>query len=189
MGGGAAGGAMAGGAAGGATAGGSAGGNAGGAGSANLVVNELFVTGNANDPAIGPDYVELFNAGTAAQDLSGFSLTDTETSDGGPKPREGVVFPAGTSLAAGAFLLIVGDRADAGVSSDCLGATAPCFGARFGLSNNGETVFVLDAQGQVFTSQAYPAAPAPAGSSYGRFPDGTGAFGTTQKTPGRANAQ
>lgn len=165
-----------------------AGGAAGGASTASLVVNELFVTGSNSDPAIGPDYVELFNAGTAPQDLSGFAVTDME-SDGGPKLREGVVFPAGTMVAPGAFVLVVADRRDAGVSSDCLGGPASCFEARFGLSQNGETVFLLDAQGAVFRSQQYPAAPAPAGSSYGRFPDGTGAFGTTQKTPGRANAQ
>lgn len=169
------------------SAGGMAGGSAGGA-SAGLVVNELFVTGSNSDPAIGPDYVELFNAGSAPQDLSGFAVTDMEN-DGGPKLREGVVFPAGTMVAPGAFVLVVADRRDAGVSTDCLGGPASCFEARFGLSQNGETVFLLDAQGAVFRSQQYPAAPAPAGSSYGRFPDGTGSFGTTQKTPGRANAQ
>ncbi|MDX2013886.1 MAG: lamin tail domain-containing protein [Myxococcaceae bacterium] len=186
MGGGASGGGSTGGGTAGGTAGGAAGGgSAGGAGSASLVVNEVFATGTATDP----DYVELFNVGTAAQDLSGFSLTDTESSDGGPKPREGVVFPAGTTLAPGGFLLVVADRPDAGASTECLGGPATCFTARFGLSQNGETIYVLDAQGMVFRSQAYPAAAAPAGSSYGRFPDGTGAFGTTQKTPGRANAQ
>lgn len=166
----------------------SAGGTAtagGSAGTPNVVVNEIFATGGANDP----DYVELFNAGTAAQDLSGYSLTDTENTDGGPKPREGVVFPAGTTLTPGGFLLVVGDRADAGATADCLNGPSSCFSARFGLSQNGESVFLLDAQGAIHRSQAFPSAAAPAGSSYGRFPDGTGSFATTRKTPGAANAQ
>ena len=33
----------------------------------------------------------------------------------------------------------------------------------------------------------YPINGAPSGSSYGRLPDGTGAFTTTQQTPGSAN--
>jgi hypothetical protein len=172
---------------GGGTAGGSTGGGStagGSAGQANVVINELYGAGNN----VGNDFVELFNAGTIAKDLSGFSVTDTEATDGGPKPREGVIFPAGTSLAAGGFLLVVADRRDAGVSTDCLSGPMPCFEARFGISQgNGETIFLLDAQGQIATSQYYPPDGGPGPRSFGRLPDGTGSFRATTSTPGAAN--
>ena len=122
------------------------------------------------------------------KDLSGFSVTDTEATDGGPKPREGVIFPAGTSLAAGGFLLVVADRRDAGVSTDCLGGPSPCLEARFGVSQgSGETIFLLDAQGQIAASQYYPPDGGPGPLSFGRLPDGTGSFRATTSTPGAAN--
>lgn len=148
------------------------------------MINEIWGAGNN----VGNDYVELFNPGAAAKDVSGYAVTDTETTDGGPKPREGVIFPAGTILPAGGYLLVVADRRDAGVSTDCLGGPSPCFEARFGISQaNGETIFVLDQTGAISTSQYYGPDAGPAGQSYARIPNGTGGFQPATSTPGAMN--
>jgi hypothetical protein len=54
-----------------------------------------------------PDLIELYNYGSAPVDLSGMGLTDSATS-----PHK-FSFPAGTSLAAGAYLVLYADPASA----------------------------------------------------------------------------
>lgn len=64
-----------------------------------LAINRTILTNGVTTP----DLVELFNAGTAAADLSGFGLTDDETI-----PRR-FVFPGGTLLPAGGYLVVYAD--------------------------------------------------------------------------------
>src|SRR5262245_50946207 len=62
-----------------------------------LVINEVI----ASAPNDGPDAVELLNLGAQAVDLTGFRLVDDA--------QNTFVFPAGSSLAAGARLLLEQD--------------------------------------------------------------------------------
>jgi len=111
------------------------------------------------------DWVELHNRGPAAVDLSAWSLSD------GPDPRR-FVFPTGTTLAPGAFLVIFCDRgAEAGLH------------AGFGLDQEGESPFLYDAATNRIDGLTYGAQPE--GSSLGRDPEGVWQLG--QPTPGWTN--
>ncbi len=151
-----------------------------------IVINEIR--------AVGDDWIELKNVGTAPIDLGGLVLADTDTTvDGGaPRPSDGVRFPAGTSLAPGQYLLVVADLADAGVGPQmtCLGDAGPmtCFHAGFGISaSRGERIYLLQAGGAVVATADYPANAVPDGRTWGRLPDGTGGFAASAPTPGSAN--
>lgn len=144
--------------------------------------------------AVGADWIELENVGTAPVDLGGLILADTDTTvDGGaPRPSDGVRFPAGTSLAPGQYLLVVADLADAGAGPQmtCLGTGGPmtCFQAGFGISaSRGERLYLLESGGAVVATVDYPANAVVDGRSWGRLPDGTGPFAACAPTPGRAN--
>ncbi len=93
-------------------------------------INELFATASAEIPSEN-DWVELFNSGTVAVDLTGWRLTDSANN-----PAK-YTLPSGTSIPAGGFL-----RID-------FNATAPDnnLNAPFALSSLGETVFLYDAAG------------------------------------------
>ncbi len=154
------------------------------AGSSMLVFNEIC--------AKGCDYVELLNLGTATADVSGWSLSDSDT-DGGPKVAEAVVFAPGTTVDAGARLLVLTkiDDGGTGATSDCLGSgIGECWRAGFGVSNSrGEGLWLLNASSEVVTTTFYPTDGHASGQSYSRIPDGTGAFTSAARTPGTPNAQ
>lgn len=156
-------------------------------GGAQLVINEIRATGD--------DWVELKNTGTTAIDLGGMVLadTDTEVDGGAPRVADGVTFPAGTSLGAGQYLLIVVGLSMPGMGPQmaCLGDAGPmtCYHANFGISaSRGERIYLLTSSGAELTHADYPMNAAPDGSTWGRLPDGTGGFAVTRPTPGAANA-
>lgn len=95
-----------------------------------VVINEVLAR---NDGAVvhegtTPDYVELYNAGASSVDLSGMRMTD----DLGDPNK--FTFPAGTSLAAGAYRVVFANNPD-GTSGLHLG---------FGLNQDGDSVYLLD---------------------------------------------
>ncbi|WP_435743210.1 lamin tail domain-containing protein [Microbacterium sp. PMB16] len=131
---------------------------AGAASAPGLVLNEIVY----DDAATGlPDQVELYNAGTEAVDLDGWSISDEKRDTFGHAPE-------GTSLAPGAFLVLVKD------------ADFP-----FGLGK-GDEVVLYDPAGTVIDSYAYEnTAPL---SVWARCADGTGEWAhATAATPGAAN--
>lgn len=117
-------------------------------------VNE--VESNGGTPG---DWIELFNAGTAAVDLSGYVVKDADDS-------HSTVLPAGTTLAPGAFLV---------VEESTLG---------YGLGG-ADAARLFTPAGALVDSYEWTAH---AALTYGRCPDGTGAFAaTTASTKGAAN--
>lgn len=111
-----------------------------------------------------PDFIELINTGTGPVDLSGWMLKDNSENNS-------YTFPAGSSIAGGAILPLSGE----GVQFV------------FGLGG-GDSVRLFNSGGTAIDSHVYPAHP-PAGKSYGRCPDGTGAFVVTSAaTKGSANS-
>lgn len=99
---------------------------------AGVVVNEIVY----DDVVAGAvDAVELFNAGAAGVDVSGWKVFDDKREEAG-------VIPAGTTLAAGAFLVLEKDGAPLGFP--------------FGLGK-GDTVTLVDAAGTDVDSYAYAA--------------------------------
>ena len=93
-------------------------------------LNEILAQ---NDSAVNhsgtfPDLIELFNEGTATVDLSGLRLTDNAAS-----PSK-FTFPNGTTLAAGARLVVYANNPDA----------TPGLHTGFTLDAEGEGVFLID---------------------------------------------
>jgi hypothetical protein len=131
----------------------------------NVVVNEVV----ARAADAGPDWIELYNAGEEPADLAGWTLRDENDS-------ASLVLPAGTTVGPGAFLLLEGPG----------GTTEPTFGFGLGAA---DAVRLFDAGGVVVDRTSWSSGQAPEGTSWGRYPDGSGAFRTLAlPTPGAANS-
>jgi hypothetical protein len=142
-----------------------------------IYINELVASNSAgledpDEPGEHPDWFELYNPNAFEVDLGGMYVTDTLT-----VPNQWRL-PDGLTIGAGQFLVFYAD-------SD------PTQGPRhvnFKLSNSGEAVGLFARDGVTpldtvtFGAQATDVA-------YGRYPDGTGAWGAvTAPTPGAPNA-
>lgn len=97
-----------------------------------LRINEVLASNTriANGNSF-PDIIELHNAGSTAIDLSGKSLTDDPL-----LPRK-FVFPAGTALASGGYLVVYAD----------LDSSAPGLHTGFALDAEGDQVRLYDSPG------------------------------------------
>ncbi|WP_300594469.1 lamin tail domain-containing protein, partial [Microbacterium sp.] len=123
-----------------------------------IVINEIESSGG--DPG---DWVELYNTGNGAVDLTGWIVKDNDDS-------HAIEIAAGTVIGAGGFVVVYTDTAVNG----------------FGLGNPDEPRLFLPDGVTLVDSHAYTEhAPS---TTYGRCPDGTGEFVETfASTPGAAN--
>jgi 2',3'-cyclic-nucleotide 2'-phosphodiesterase (5'-nucleotidase family) len=123
-----------------------------------VVINEIESSGG--DPG---DWVELYNTGEVAVDLTGWILKDNNDS-------HALTLESGTTIEAGGFVVIYTDQPAGG----------------FGLGNPDEPRLFLPDGTTLVDSYAYTEhAPS---TTYGRCPDGTGEFVETfASTPGAAN--
>ncbi|MEI9812750.1 MAG: lamin tail domain-containing protein [Acidobacteriota bacterium] len=118
-------------------------------------INE--VESNGGTPG---DWFELINTGSSPVDVSGWKMLD------GDDTHAPYVFPAGSTIAAGAYLVV--EEAQFGFG---LGAA--------------DSVRIYNSSGALFETYAWTAH---AATTYGRCPNGTGAFiTTTTSTKGAAN--
>jgi len=106
-----------------------------------LRLNELLAQ---NDTAVPvgskyPDLIELYNGGSGSVDLSGMSLTD----DAGNPTK--FVFPPGSSLGAGQYLVLYADN----------DSTPPGYHLGFALNDTGEAVYLFAADGRLLDSIAF----------------------------------
>ena len=132
---------------------------------AGVVINELMASNG--DTLLDPqgdadDWIELMNTSNAEVDLSGMYLSDDPAD---PKKWK---FPAGTTIAAGGYLLIWADDDD---------GDTPGLHTNFKLSAGGETVVLSDTDesgNTVIDAVDFPALERD--QSYGRTPEGTGTF-------------
>jgi predicted extracellular nuclease len=112
-------------------------------------MNEIYSRGNTENP----DWIEIYNSSSSAIDISGYKIYDSG-GNAGTKPKK--EFPAGTTIPAnGFFVIVTDDTSDSG----------------FGLSSSGETVWLENIEGVILDSIAFPAFEET--QSYGRYPDGT----------------
>jgi VCBS repeat-containing protein len=138
-----------------------------------LRINEVLAinTGAVNHQGTFPDIIELYNYGSTTINLAEMTITDD------PADPDKFVFPAGTTLAAGQYLVLYANVAD-GTSGTHLG---------FNLDRNGETLTIF--------ASAAPQAAIVDQMSFGiQLPNysvgivGTDhAWGLTLPTPGAAN--
>ncbi|PKP03136.1 MAG: hypothetical protein CVU14_02340 [Bacteroidetes bacterium HGW-Bacteroidetes-9] len=129
-----------------------------------ILINELFSQGTAENP----DWVEIFNGSATQIDISGYKIYDSGGQSGSKPKKE---FPAGTTIPAGGFFVIVVDDADA---------------SGFGLSSGGEQIWLENNAGAVIDNITFPALETT--QSYGRYPDGTSNWLVLNViTPGAAN--
>lgn len=140
-----------------------------------VVINEVA---SKNDTLAAPDggyydWIELYNGGDETVDLSGWGLSD------GKKDLKKFVFPNGTTLAAGAYLVVWTD----GVGDD--GSSRTGLYAAFGISADGETVYLSDTDGNLRSRLAVPALRK--NTTYGRATDASEVFATLSPTPGQTN--
>jgi hypothetical protein len=130
-----------------------------------VFINEIMA-----DSSMGSekDWVELYNAGATAVDLSGYWMVDDE--DG----RTPSVLPEGTMIAAGGFLVL---------EEDAEGSF------EFGLGKNGDTVSLYDVYDRLVDEVKWLAGETPENKTFGSFPDGSDMFATLMMpTPGMTNA-
>ncbi|MCK6523702.1 lamin tail domain-containing protein [Myxococcota bacterium] len=140
---------------------------------AKLVLNELLAgnkSGATDEAGQQEDWIELVNIGDAAADLTGWSLTDSfGEKDPWPLPELQALNP-------GERLLIWADEDldDGALHTD------------FKLSGDGETLSLLDAEGEIADEVTFPALNDD--EAYARLPDGEGPWDLSDTpTPGATN--
>lgn len=114
-----------------------------------LVINEVAAAGDPDD------WVELYNGGTDSIDLGGWTLTDSD-------PLHTHVFAGGQTIGAGGYKLLL--RKEAGAFTFGLGAM--------------DSVVLYDDSGALVDRIDWADGASPAGTTYGRIPNGTGDFQT-----------
>lgn len=138
----------------------------------NLVINEIMASNRntvQDENGDAADWIELYNGGTQAVDLSGYSLSDDTLNVRKWSVNEG-------SIPAGGYQLIFASDKD---------RRADILHANFKLSASGETLLLSDPSGTVIDRVAIPVSAADI--SYGRIADGTATWVFQQPTPGTAN--
>jgi hypothetical protein len=114
-----------------------------------IKMNEIFSQGTAESP----DWIELYNNSAFEADLAGWKIYDSGGQTGS-KPK--MTLPAGSVIPAKGFLVVVVDNGSE---------------SGFGLSSNGEEVWLEKPAGAISDNITFPALTAT--QSYGRFPDGS----------------
>ncbi|MGC4093411.1 MAG: lamin tail domain-containing protein [Polyangiaceae bacterium] len=135
----------------------------GGGGSADVIINEILANEPGSDTA--GEFVELYNAGTASADLSGWTLHDASST------RH--TFAAGTSLAAGKAIVVYGGSSaiPAGLSNAVAASTGT-----LSLANGGDSVTLLNSGGTSIDGFTYSSTLASSdGVSINLSPDGSSA--------------
>lgn len=176
----------------GATTGGSAGTTGGSAGTDGGAPVPVPVVMNEMEGQVGTDFVELYNAGSSTFDLSGYKVADSYGGTGPPKTPEALVFPSGTTIAPGAFIVVEGNHLDyGGPFTSCSNNYSPCYHATWGISSSGERMYFLRPDDSEIEHEDYPDSTSAAGlkdgQSTGRVPDGASTWVVCNPTPGHPN--
>ena len=140
-----------------------------------LVVSEIVSSNKRSltDSELGtPDWIELYNAGTEAIDLTGYGVSDNL------RKLHKFVFPEGSVIGPDEYLILYATSPEEGKAEDKL-----C--TNFGLSKSGDYLFITDAFFGVVAQIEVPALYTDV--SYALKADGTYGF-CAVPTPGAANS-
>ena len=110
-----------------------------------IVINEIMASNGMYENERSYDWVEIYNRGSKAVDLSGWRLSD------GKKNLAKFVFPEGTRLKAGGYLTVYCTGED-----DVESGKKTPFYAIFSLSAEGETLYLSDAEGNRVQTLQFP---------------------------------
>ncbi|MFO8042956.1 MAG: CotH kinase family protein [Alkalispirochaeta sp.] len=149
-----------------------------------LVISEVM-TSNGETAVLQedrfPDWIELHNPGDSPADISGYYLSRD------PQDLREWQFPAGTSISAGGYLVLIASREREDLPADSEALRVP-----FNLSSEGETISLTGERGRTIIDQlTVPAIPR--NTSFGRSTDSDSRGGATaahtylDPTPGQAN--
>lgn len=129
-----------------------------------LKINEVFSRGTTENP----DWIEIYNTSNFEANVGGFKIYDGDGQAGIIPKKE---IPAGTLIPAHSWFVIVTDDSEL---------------SGFGLSSNGEQVWLENPVGIILDDVTFPALEA--NQSYGRYPDGDDNMQVLLViTPGAAN--
>lgn len=139
-----------------------------------VFINEIHAGGSKTPTvATDADWFELYNVGTKAMDLSLCKVGGLTNGIAGAN-----VLPAGTTLGAGAFLVVYYNHLNLGV---------PVIDA--GIKSDG-SMALWDTSGLLVDSIDWNEGASPSGASYDRTPDGSATWKTVSPpTPGQANSK
>ncbi len=141
-----------------------------------LMINEVCASNQecwSDADGREPDWVEIYNAGKTSVDISGYGLAD------GKKDLFKYVFPKGTVIPAGGYLMVCCD--DGLESTDAKEHHAP-----FKLSSTGETLYLTHPGHGTLDVVKVPAAVTDV--TYGRYKNGEDTFETLTPTPNASNS-
>jgi len=124
-----------------------------------LTLNEIM-SKDVND---NPDWIEVYNGGTAAMDISGYWLNDKPIAEGGFQ------IPNGTMIQAGGFYVV--DQDESGIK----------------VSSGGEDVSLSEPDGTVIDHTVTPDMSNDVGLTWGREVDGIGEWRVGSATQGTSN--
>jgi hypothetical protein len=143
--------------------------------SQSLAINEVMAANRSTISDENGDYedwIELYNYGSVAVSLNGFGLTDD------PENPFRWTFPS-VMIQPGEYLLVW-------ASGKNRRSTGSPLHTNFSISAGGEEIFLFTPDEQIIDQ--IPPTTIPEGTSYGRFPDGTGDFHYFREpTPGEQN--
>jgi len=130
-----------------------------------IKLNEAYSRGAANNPYGELDWVELYNDSDAAVDVSGYMLSDQTDR----RTTALITIPNSTSIPAHGFLVVVVDLTPG-----------------FGLSSNGDQVYLDNAQGTEIGHITFGALAET--ESWAAVPDGSSNFVAQTPSPGVSNS-
>lgn len=146
-----------------------------------LKINEVCTSNKKcfiDENGSSPDWVEIYNAGNKAVNLSGIGLSD------GKKNRYKFTFPENTVIGAGGYVLVLCDDTDVITNTE--------YHAPFKLSASGETVYLtapaVDSETFGEEIDTYDVPLLETDQTYGRLSDGSEESGYLTPTPLSSNA-
>jgi len=145
---------------------------------AQLYINEFMASNDAAFPGPQgdfPDWIEIYNAGTEAVNLSGYYMSD-DLVDPEAMFQISDAYPDSVTVAAGGYLVFYANK----------GEESSVLNLNFKLSGSGEQIGLWDPSQAVIDQLTYYSQTTDI--SYGRYPDGTDTWGFMSNiTPGASN--
>ena len=148
---------------------------------ADIIISEIFYDSSGTDSK--QEWIELQNKGTSAVDISKWKINDGASHVLNAPPKNGST--GSLILSPGSYSILVADANS--FRATHAGISASVIDTSLSLSNDGETISLLNASGTVMTTATYTTADGGAGDGNSLQKSGMGWI-AAPPTPGTANA-